>query len=122
MWKVFFCIMLNLPFILYVILMIYLYYYIGLFIVLDGILVYGILLFLIGICLSLNCKKATVIGSIAIIINFSLIMIAGYIDSLQLTKYDSIKWNFYFAISLTLYYLLMYFFKNYRVKKNNMIF
>lgn len=107
----FFTLMLNLIFFIYVIGIFFLNY-IGLSIIPSRVLTYGILLLLIGICLSSNNKKIKVFGLIITIVNFIYIISIGYYDSLISSKFDTIKTSWYIAISITMYYLLIFLGKN----------
>ena len=108
-----FNILFNLPFIIYTVIIILTYLSVGAgAIVINKSLLLIILLFVTGICLSLNRKISKIVGFILLITLFISTIIIGY--------YDYFKWiTTIFGIIFIIYYLIIYFFNKRILKGKN---
>lgn len=111
MYKNIFRVFINLPLILYILIMLFLSLFIGLTVLLDRVLIQIIILLGISINLCLERKKYNIIGIVFITINLIYNIIIGYYDSLTNVKFNTLNGSIYITIGLTMYYLVIYIFK-----------
>ena len=94
-------ILINIPFVLYVVFNIIMIFVIGFTPVLSHIILNTILLFAIGLNFSLDIKKYNILGLIFLIVYTIINVILGY--------FDYLKWaSSYISVFVMLYYLLVF--------------